>query len=46
LTLTPSPPDCLGSSPKGRGEKKTTISQFPLSFQERGLGGEVEYIEI
>jgi len=38
-----SPPAPL---PRGEGRKASRISLFPLSFQERGLGGEVKYIEI
>jgi len=33
-------------SQRERGEKNSELSEFPLSCQERGLGGEVKYIEI
>jgi len=36
MTLTPS------LSPEGRGKKNLTNPCFPLSSQERGLGGEVK----
>jgi len=39
----PSPPTPL---PRGEGRKASRISLFPLSLQERGLGGEVKYSEI
>jgi len=38
----PSPPAPL---PRGEGRKNSRVSLFPLSFQERGLGGEVKYAE-